>query len=335
MNASARNYHLQFDSPCIDAGTTDGTPTNDMDGFSRPLDGNGDGIAGVDMGAYEFRGASPIGEVLPQTVWHSNTVFFSVLTPSLWGHVTYACVAQPLPNGQLIFNQTNGFFTYTSGAQDKQPFSVTFTADNGSTSISQTVRFQPMPHLPPEVEVFGATHDVPNPEDNDYILRNEILSTYSESWNNENRTTRTITLAGKKLVFKAGNANGLFDYSDNENIKSFTIHAETVIIRSPLKLPQTDVTIYAKELRFEDTGSETACINTTPRSIPIGPAPSQNGANGLKAGNITLYIGSFYSDPGNNTRFIMRGGNGQPAGLDRMGRRDLECLSFTYEFLFR
>ncbi|HID29687.1 MAG TPA: hypothetical protein EYP19_06730, partial [Desulfobacterales bacterium] len=42
------DYHLQADSPCIDAGTSHGAPDTDMDGNLRP---NGEGY---DMGAYEF-----------------------------------------------------------------------------------------------------------------------------------------------------------------------------------------------------------------------------------------------------------------------------------------
>ncbi|HAK96197.1 MAG TPA: hypothetical protein DCM87_14695 [Planctomycetes bacterium] len=42
------DYHLLPDSPCIDAGTCEGAPLFDLDGFRRPWGG------GCDIGAYEF-----------------------------------------------------------------------------------------------------------------------------------------------------------------------------------------------------------------------------------------------------------------------------------------
>ncbi len=53
------NYRLRPGSPCIDAGTnTVGLPigTTDFDGTPRFVDGNGDGTAITDMGAYEYAG---------------------------------------------------------------------------------------------------------------------------------------------------------------------------------------------------------------------------------------------------------------------------------------
>ena len=97
------------------------------------------------------------------------------------------------------------------------------------------------------------------------------------------------------------------------------IYAETVIIRSPLKLPQTDVMIYAKELRFEDVaGSATAQIDTTPLANSLIPSMFNNGVAGLKAGKIIVNIGVF-SNSGSTPRFVLRGGNGQPAGEGRNG----------------
>jgi len=57
------DFHLLPDSPCIDAGTDtlalpwsmpDELPAYDLDGNPRVIDGDSDGLAKVDMGAYEF-----------------------------------------------------------------------------------------------------------------------------------------------------------------------------------------------------------------------------------------------------------------------------------------
>ena len=49
------DYHLQADSPCIDTGTSTGAPMEDFEEDPRPLDGDMDSTAAVDMGADEFK----------------------------------------------------------------------------------------------------------------------------------------------------------------------------------------------------------------------------------------------------------------------------------------
>jgi hypothetical protein len=54
---SANDYHLTFGSPCVDTGTNDpvgGLPASDIEGISRPMDGDADGNSTADMGAYEY-----------------------------------------------------------------------------------------------------------------------------------------------------------------------------------------------------------------------------------------------------------------------------------------
>jgi parallel beta-helix repeat protein len=49
----AGDYHLKAGSPAIDAGTFSQDSLVDPDGYQRPADGNGDGIATFDIGVYE------------------------------------------------------------------------------------------------------------------------------------------------------------------------------------------------------------------------------------------------------------------------------------------
>jgi hypothetical protein len=53
IDAEVGNYRLQMGSPAIDVGNANSAPALDFDGTPRPQDGNGDGTAIVDIGAFE------------------------------------------------------------------------------------------------------------------------------------------------------------------------------------------------------------------------------------------------------------------------------------------
>jgi len=70
-------YHLSEYSPCIDTGNPDtvglSIPPWDLDGNVRIWDGNGDGVAVIDMGVYEY--GSPVYSVHETEVSEENIIF--------------------------------------------------------------------------------------------------------------------------------------------------------------------------------------------------------------------------------------------------------------------
>jgi len=176
---------------------------------------------------------------------------------------------------------------------------------------------------PSEYEIIG--DDVlaePDEDSKQYIFISSRENPEIEDFNYQRIRTKNISISGKVIIFEKDHENNLYVYNKNTDIKKFNIYAEKVIVRSPLILPQTQLTIHAKELRFEDfKPNEKAYIATTPVSLKIRPAQFENGKHGLDAGIMNIYIDSFYSDPGFNQRLIAKGGNGQAAGLGQNGQK--------------
>ena len=66
-NPGAGDFHIPFDSPCVDRGSSTNAPTTDFDGNPRPVDGNGDGSSVIDIGPYETQWTTRNLLVTPST----------------------------------------------------------------------------------------------------------------------------------------------------------------------------------------------------------------------------------------------------------------------------
>ncbi len=85
-NPEEGDYRLQPDSPCIDAGANvPGLPETDLDGHRRTVDGNADGLAVVDIGAFEFSAACIASPTQSGLILEGDTLRFAANTSMLAG----------------------------------------------------------------------------------------------------------------------------------------------------------------------------------------------------------------------------------------------------------
>ena len=99
VDATNGNYHVAVSSPCVDAAETDSLASVDLDMLSRPVDGNGDGTALPDIGAYETRLyiAGPGGA--KKLMDYSAVRMTSVVVTAIFGDRYY--VEDPLLSGGI------------------------------------------------------------------------------------------------------------------------------------------------------------------------------------------------------------------------------------------
>ena len=221
-------------------------------------------------------------------------------------NVIYSYVVDQAPIGPFEFNANTGRFKFYPDAGDYMPFTITFTASSGVNSLSQAVDFVIMPEVVPEYLAIQNQGEMPSAQD--YTI---IAGSHTQMFlNNANRdTVYSYSISGKDIIFDNNVMNKVWGLSGREDLYELNIFAERLYIRSALEFPQTNVTIYARELIFEDRGEEIASINTTPSKIIM--LTNDIGKDGGNAGNISLYVNKFTANCAK--RFILNGVQGQCA----------------------
>ena len=270
-----------------------------------------------------------IGAIPNQTVWHEGdiTIGFYVLTDTLQAaNVALSYSIDFEPEGKITFNEQTGRFKYFPDKFDTRPFTVTFTAQSGSKIIAQDVIFTLMSATPPEYAAFGVEPVKPMPEStDDYTIVSQTIQRNVQFNNALRDTIRSFSITGKELVFDSQIQNKLRYLNGQSDIYELNLFAEKVIIREALHFPQTNITIYAKELVFEDLPEQApASLNTSPEMIDI--FANVIGSKGENAGNITLYI-KEYKQSNPHSRFILIGGKGQDVYWDTEDESTKEIIN--------
>lgn len=145
---------------------------------------------------------------------------------------------------------------------------------------------------------------------------------------------RSVTLSGTEIVFDPSDDTlPLNRYHSRRDIASLTLLAERVVIRAPLHLPASELLIRARELVFEDSGSDKASISTTPLPFNLAARPGElakeigilkrpgtgkNGRPGQDGGDIRLEIETLIAQD-NSPRLLLDGGKGQDPGPGKHG----------------
>ncbi len=139
--------------------------------------------------------------------------------------------------------------------------------------------------------------------------------------------------SGVHLIIKKKHENGLWELlEDNRKsqdarnpvtkIRSLKIICDTLEVHGQLKIPETNLTIYARKLVW---ATDKASINSSPLPWAVKKAQNatkdkkgENGAHGRHAGALHLFVKTVEPVNDKVQRLIAKGGNGQDpgAGLD-------------------
>ena len=295
----------------------------------------------------------PLGQIPNHLAWQGQTLEFMVyLEDANSLAVTDASItaqAQPAPLGEFSFLPASepGYFVlkYIPASEDKDDFQIILEgqASEQSQKVCQLVQISPMQEYADETIVFKTGQHTKMFSKYSSIRTNQdVVGMVPVTYNYKpNTLQRTILIEGDYIeISKLNDENHLYqqlcateDQAGNvlnADIKQVEIVADILMIKTRLWIPGANVTIRAVELDFEDEDpGAAACVVTTPVELKTGPAlpPGATqggvGVNGLNAGNITVDVMEFHPGqlPNGSTppRFILDGGQGQPAGQGRNG----------------
>jgi hypothetical protein len=264
-----------------------------------------------------------LNDIPAQLFWYGSPISFRVY--SLKGGPPYQVSSEPRPVGVLSIESQTGLFSFAPANEDSGDYHITFSyVGSDGVLLRKQINVTLLKGMRPEYELVSRPRKLPPAESSDYITVTETPDPIHRDFNTQHdRKVVDVTISGKTIVLDAGaDDNRLVSrfFSNRFDIRTIAIYAESIIIRSKLVAPQTSITFFARELRFEDRpGAIPSQINTTPTPWLTVPGVHVDGLDGLPGGSAYVVVQSFRSDPGQSKRFILNGSDGQAAGPGQNG----------------
>ncbi|MEW6104276.1 MAG: right-handed parallel beta-helix repeat-containing protein, partial [bacterium] len=217
VSTSTGNYRLQSSSPCIDAGSNDAVPTwltTDKDGNPRIADGDGDNIAIVDMGAYEYQG-SPTQWV---DVWINKYGSYqiaegeNIIYRIYYGNggdkkASSVEIRDILSSGLTYGSDTSGITPTISGNEIKWAI--------GTLSALEQRYFELICRVGSQINNVTNIIEITSPEDlishnNTFTLKTQVISWYADLYMSKwatNDATDRIFRSGHKIFYHISYGN--------------------------------------------------------------------------------------------------------------------------------
>lgn len=220
---------------------------------------------------------------------------------------------------------------FVLAADDKQQAVIT---SRYLDSLARAVPLQPLVPWAGKLELIGGLGPEPKADSRDYIAIADYESARRPIFNGAtNVVTRSVTISGVTLRWKAGDEAGLMAWNGVADVENLEIVADRVIVAAPLHFPGTNLTIRARVLEFEDGGATPSSIDITPRpflaraaspTTADGKYPAdaagnpvyrgKDGFHGQDCGTLSILVGEIILPEGSTApRFMARGGDGQAA----------------------
>ncbi len=238
INSESNDFHLSVQSPCIDRGTSEGSPEIDIEGNQRPQ-----GV-GIDVGAYELTGYASTRPKIESFAITPHSVSFPVL-------VSFICTATDLDgeiisytidygDGSPIETNTTGLFEHTYYSTDVYA-TCTVTDNSGITvnSISLSPLYNGVINVPSDYTTIQEAVDAAADKSNTTILVADGI--YRGEGN------RNIDFKGKAITVKSQNGpdNTIIDCEragrgfifNNKEGSDSILSGFTVLYGIPLGLP--------------------------------------------------------------------------------------------------